>query len=110
MDVLTIPSSAKSKRVFSTGGNVVTAKRGRLLPTKTEDLIILKENRSKVEEFKRTTKLKIDDEDTDAFSKINVQITEGHTEEVLDLEADDDDSFEDLDDEDEDDEISLEEA
>ena len=89
---------------------MVTAKRGRLLPTKAEDMIIQKENRSKVEEFKRTTKLKIDDEDTDAFSKINVQITEGHTEEVLDLEADDDDSFEDLDDEDEDNEISLKEV
>ena len=109
--VLSIPaSSAKSERVFSTGGNVVTAKRSRLLPTKAEDLIILKENRSKVEEFKRTTKLKIDDEDNDAFSKINVHITEGHIDEVLNLEADDDDSFEDLDDEDNDEEISLEEV
>ena len=89
---------------------MVTAKRGRLLPTKAEDMIIQKENRSKVEEFKRTTKLTIDDEDTDAFSKINVQITEGHTKEALDMEADDDDSFEDLDDEDEDIEISLEEV
>ena len=106
--VLSIPaSSAKSERVFSTGGNVVTAKRSRLLPSKAEDLIILKENRSKVEEFKKYTKLKIDDEDADAFGKIKVQIIEGHNKEVQILEADD--SFE-IFDEEEEDEITLEDV
>ena len=38
--VLTIPaSSAKSERVFSTGGNFVTAKRNRVALKKVEDLI-----------------------------------------------------------------------
>ena len=106
--VLSIPaSSAKSERVFSTGGNVVTAKRSRLLPSKAEDLIILKENRSKVEEFKKYTKLKIDDEDADAFGKIKVQIKEGHNKEVQNLEADD--SFE-IFDEEEEDKITLEDV
>ena len=48
--VLAVPaSSAKSERVFSTGANVVTKKRTRMLPTKVEQTIIIKENKSKVE-------------------------------------------------------------
>ena len=43
--VLTVPaSSAKSERVFSTGGNFVTKKRSRLSPKKVEELIVIKEN------------------------------------------------------------------
>ena len=52
--VLAIPSSsAKSERVFSVGGNLVTAKRGRLAASKVEDLIVIKENLEKVNEFKK---------------------------------------------------------
>ena len=49
--VLAIPaSSAKSERVFSTGGNVVTKKRNRLAPKKVEKLIITAENGKHVED------------------------------------------------------------
>jgi adenylate kinase len=49
--VLAIPaSSAKSERVFSTGGNVVTKKRNRLAPKKVEELIIIAENGKHVED------------------------------------------------------------
>jgi hypothetical protein len=52
--VLAIPSSsAKSERVFSVGGNLVTVKRGRLAASKVEDLIVIKENLEKVNEFKK---------------------------------------------------------
>ena len=54
--VLSIPaSSAKSERVFSTGGNIVTIKRTRLNPKKVEELIIIKENEVNVEHFKDNT-------------------------------------------------------
>ena len=50
--ILAIPSSsAKSERVFSTGGNTVTVKRSRLGPKRVEYLIVIKENLSKVKEF-----------------------------------------------------------
>ena len=48
--VLAIPaSSGKSERVFSTGGNFVTAKRTRLNAQKVQSLIIIKENKKQVE-------------------------------------------------------------
>ena len=50
--ILCIPaSSAKSERVFSTGGNIVTAKRNRLAPRNVESLIVIKENMAMVEDF-----------------------------------------------------------
>ena len=50
--VLAIPAtSSKSERVFSTGGNFVTAKRNLFAPKKVENLIVIKENKEKVEEF-----------------------------------------------------------
>ena len=50
--ILAIPSSsAKSERVFSTGGNMVTVKRGSLGPARVEHLIFIKENLSKIREF-----------------------------------------------------------
>ena len=59
--ILAIPaSSAKSERVFSTGGLVVTAKRGRLSPSKVEDLILLKQNLSRVREFLDSTDYNIE--------------------------------------------------
>ena len=58
--ILAIPaSSAKSERVFSVGGLIVSCRRGSLAPTKVEQLIILKENRKKVEEFKMTSDYKL---------------------------------------------------
>ena len=51
--VFTIPaSSSKSERVFSAGGNFVTKKRSKLAPKKVEDLILIKENKSRIEAFK----------------------------------------------------------
>ena len=50
--ILVIPSSsAKSERVFSTGGNTVAVKRTRLNPSRVEHLIVIKENLSKLKEF-----------------------------------------------------------
>ena len=52
--VLAIPSSsAKSERVFSVGGNLVTVKRSRLGASKVEDLIVIKENLEKVKTFQK---------------------------------------------------------
>ena len=50
--ILAIPaSSAKSERVFSTGGNIVTAKRNRLSPRNVQNLIVIKENMAMVDHF-----------------------------------------------------------
>ena len=50
--VLALPaSSGKSERVFSTGGNFVTAKGTRLNPSKVQSLIVLKENKKQVERY-----------------------------------------------------------
>ena len=50
--ILAIPaSSSKSERVFSTGGNFVTAKRTRLNPSKVQSLIVIKENKKQVEQY-----------------------------------------------------------
>ena len=49
---LAIPaSSTKSERVFSTGGNVVTAKGSRLDPDMVEQLVVSHENVSLIKEF-----------------------------------------------------------
>ena len=44
-------SSTKSERVFSTGGNVVTPKRGRLDPDMVEQLVVCHENVHLLKEF-----------------------------------------------------------
>ena len=50
--ILAIPaSSSKSERVFSTGGNMVTAQRNRLSPKNVESLIVIKENMAMVDDF-----------------------------------------------------------
>ena len=55
--VLTIPaSSAKSERVFSCGGNFVTAKRNKMGSKKVEELILIKENKKQIEEYKEECK------------------------------------------------------
>ena len=71
--VLTIPaSSAKSERVFSTGGNFVTAKRNRIAPKKVEDLVIIKENKAKVEVFKMRGTYDLVKAGHDPFAQISV--------------------------------------
>ena len=69
--VLTIPaSSAKSERVFSTGGNFVTAKRNRVALKKVEDLI--KENKAKIEAFKIRGVYDLVNVGSEPFVKISV--------------------------------------
>ena len=73
--VLAIPaSSAKSERVFSTGGNIVTVKRTRLNPKKVEELIIIKENEVNVEHFKDNTDYEIKVTGNNSFKDINLDI------------------------------------
>ena len=73
--VLAIPaSSAKSERVFSTGGNIVTFKRTRLNPKKVEELIIIKENEVDVEHFKDNTDYEIKVTGNNSFKDINRDI------------------------------------
>lgn len=73
--VLAIPaSSAKSERVFSTGGNIVTFKRTRLNPKKVEELIIIKENEVNVEHFKDNTDYEIKVTGNNSFKDINLDI------------------------------------
>ena len=72
--VLTIPcSSAKSERVFSTESNFVTSKRNGLAPKKVEDLIIIKENKTKVLEFKENGGYNIVRSEADPFNNISVE-------------------------------------
>jgi hypothetical protein len=71
--VLTVPaSSSKSERVFSTGGNFVTSKRNKIAPKKVEDLILIKENKSKIEEFKARGTYKLKRVEHNAFESISV--------------------------------------
>ena len=85
--VLTIPcSSAKSERVFSTGGNFVTAKRNSLAPKKVEDLIIIKENKAKIVEFKERGGYNLIRNYRNPFSNITVEEVIANLEEGEDLE------------------------
>ena len=84
---LTIPcSSAKSEGVFSTGGNFVTSKRNLLAPKKVEDLIIIKENKTKVEEFKETGGYNLVRSEADPFTIFSRYIANLEEEENYDLE------------------------
>lgn len=75
--VLGIPcSSAKSERVFSTGGIMVSKKRHRLGPQRVENLLVLKENRKLAEEFKQNSCRKIDTGD-DAFKAVVLEAVNG---------------------------------
>ena len=50
--ILAIPSSsAKSERVYSTGGNFVVAKRTRMNSKKVENLIVIKENKKQLKKY-----------------------------------------------------------
>ena len=73
--ILAIPaSSAKSERVFSIGGFLVNARRTNLNPSKVEQLIIIKENRQKVAEFKENGGYIIEETGSNAFLKINFEV------------------------------------
>ena len=88
--VLAIPAtSSKSERVFSTGGNFVTAKRNRLAPKKVENLIVIKENKEKVEAFHAKGDYKIVENTAKPFKEV--------TEEFKAIEDDNDIFGEDLD-------------
>ena len=92
--ILAIPaSSSKSERVFSVGGLIVTCRRGSLAPTK---LVVLKENRRKVEEFKETSDYKLKAVEANAFEKVIVHISKGNMQ-IENIEIDSED-YEDLDD------------
>ena len=90
--VLAIPvSSGKSERVFSTGGNFVTAKRTRLNAMKVQALITIKENRRQVELYLRSIggdKLE-SAEGENAFKKIRVVQTPGILDDDLENSSDD---------------------
>ena len=71
--ILAIPaSSAKSERVFSTGGNIVTAKRNRLAPKNVENLIKIKETMSKVEDFLKNGGYEVKKTWTNPFNNIEM--------------------------------------
>ena len=96
--ILAIPaSSAKSERVFSTGGLVVSAKRGNLGPKKVEELIVIKQNLSKVKLFLSSSNYKIKLGAKNAFDAIIVHTTAGEVlevsvEDMYDLENEDSDA------------------
>ena len=70
--VFAIPaSSAKSERVFSSGGNVVTAKRNRLAPKKVEALVKIKENSDKIAAFKNNSDYSLVKTGRNAFENVN---------------------------------------
>ena len=104
--VLTIPaSSAKSEKVFSTGGNFVTKKKKYgITPKKVEELIIIKENNEQLEDFKENGGYEITQNQINPFKAITVDqiIQEIFNEE--NMESEDEEGYEDDEDEDEDDE------
>ena len=72
--VLGIPcSSAKSERVFSTGGMMVSKKRHRLKSTRVENLLVIKENRKLVEEFKERSGRNVE-VSNDAFKSVIIEV------------------------------------
>ena len=84
-------SSAKSERVFSTGGNFATKKRNRLAAKKLEELIVIKENKSKIEVFKQKKSYVLKRVKINPLENISVD-------EVLrSLVAEDDEELEDMD-------------
>ena len=116
--ILAIPaSSAKSERVFSTGGNIVTAKRNRLAPKKVENLIVIKENMEKVDDFMTKGEYNIKKTDSKAFDNIEVEQIDRVEDDIFylggdydDLEDEEiffiDDSDDESEDDDEEDEVS----
>ena len=109
-------SSAKSERVFSTGGNIVTAKRNRLAPKNVENLIKIKENMSKVEDFLKNGGYQVTKSGTNPFNNIEMEGTPRDPEEdnvgeicINDMEEEDVIYLEDAEEEDYSDEEDAEE-
>ena len=101
--ILALPS--KSERVFSTGGNIVTAKCNRLAPKKVESLIMIKDNMTNVEEFVKSGGYEIKQFDRNPFDEVELvktprlsdtdtdfEIDEIEEEEIIFLDDDVDDS------------------
>lgn len=73
--VLAIPaSSALSERVYSVAGDVVTAKRSNLNPKKVEEIVIIKTNLKKVEEFKKNSDYVIVKTGNNAFVDLDLEV------------------------------------
>ena len=96
--ILAIPaSSSKSERVFSTGANIVTAKRNRLSPKNVECLIVIKENMAMVDNFIKHGGYTIKKyaEDSNPFKKVDLEEREVEP----GPDNDNDNNLEDIDDE-----------
>ena len=88
--VLSIPaSSSKSERVFSCGGNFVSKKRNKLAPKKVEDLIIIKENKTRIQAFKAKETYELKPVEKTLSIKVSVDEIIAN----LDKDSDDDEVF-----------------
>ena len=88
--VLSIPaSSSKSERVFSCGGNFVSKKRNKLAPKKVEDLIIIKENKTRIQAFKAKETYELKPVENTLSIKVSVDEIIAN----LDKDSDDDEVF-----------------
>ena len=85
-----LASSAKSERVFSKGGNIVTVKRTRLNPKKVEKIVIIQENKKTTYEVKPN--------EGKCFSEIDIKELVRVHEEVEEEEEDSDDGADAFDD------------
>ena len=94
--VLAIPaSSAKSERVFSKGGNIVTRKRTRLNPKKVEEIVIIQENVKMVNNFLKKTSYDVKKTGVNGFAGIDIkEIVKHYDEEQYSQEEDSDDGAE----------------
>ena len=92
-------SSAKSERVFSTGGNLVTKKRDNLAPKKVERLIIIAEN--KQVKHIDLTNYEFESQETNILNSVEIEATEAEVEEEEEDDIyDDDDSDDECEDDD----------
>ena len=75
----------------SCGGNFVTAKRNRLGSKKVEELILIKENKKQIEEFKEEFKDQLQDQDLDLareqFRKLSVIAIEDDEEDMFEVDV-----------------------
>ena len=86
--VLAFPaSSAKSERVYSSGANIVTAKRTRMKPNKVEQTIVIRENKSMVDDFKKNTTYNIVETGENDFLHIDIIEILNEATDDLDIEA-----------------------
>ena len=92
-----LASSAKSERVFSKGGNIITVKRTRLNPKKVEKIVIIQENKKRVKEFMKKTTYEVKPNEGKCFSEIDIKELVRVHEEVEEEEDRDDgaDAFDD---------------